>query len=177
MHVIACIAVSFYFFPHTQTHTSLFLSPSHSLSHTLSLYLSLHLTLSPSLPPSLSLSLSLSLSILKPNPNTQKGYDRLHVFACVCLGSGITTIVLALLTNNPFIVCPPTAICEYLLAAGLKYSLGRYQINLVVCSTGVLIFCLGVFNFLARFIGRLIPQCIQIGSTVGIGLLVSLLVC
>lgn len=108
-----------------------------------------------------------------PQQLVNVGYsDRISVvITALCCGLG--SIIGGLLTNLPFIIAPPTVVSIYLVASMQEKSLVPEVGNAAVVLSGFFLMFLG-YKPLAHLIGTLIPLPIQVGTTVGIGLLTAL---
>ena len=91
--------------------------------------------------------------------------------ATVC---GIGCILSSYPTNLPFVVAPPTSVTIFLSVSMQRGALTRQQGNTAVALSGLLLVFVGIFRTAARFLSRLIPDCIQASTAVGIGLITSL---
>jgi len=81
---------------------------------------------------------------------------------------------IGILTNLPLVIFPPAAECIFLVTALQNAGLSAEYGNLAVVANGAFIVFMGMFGPLARLIIKFIPSSIQIGTTVGIGLLTTL---
>lgn len=79
-----------------------------------------------------------------------------------------------MLTNLPLVIFPPAAECIFLVTALRNAKLAPEYGNLAVVANGAFIVVLGLFPPLASLIQKFIPNSIQIGTTVGIGLMTAL---
>lgn len=102
------------------------------------------------------------------------GYVQEQSFSIMALLIGIGSIVSGLFTNTPLIIAPPTPECIFLVAGLRNYELDTKHGNIAVIANGAAILILGLFGPLGRLIVKFIPSSIQIGTTVGIGLLTAL---
>ena len=108
------------------------------------------------------------------NYMVKAGYVKTNTFAIMTLSLGVGNIVSGILSNLPIVICPPTAETIFLVNTLLTASLDPVYGNLAVVANGGALLLLGLVPPLAKFVVRLIPNCIQIGTTVGIGLLTAL---
>ena len=103
----------------------------------------------------------------------KNGYDRTQTVSSTSLLCGFGCVLSGLLSNLPFIVAPPTSIAVYFSVAMTQNQLEIRDSNLtlIVCGGFLLLFA---FRPLLVLGTNLIPKCIQIGTTVGIGLITCL---
>ena len=108
------------------------------------------------------------------------GYEPGPMFLTTAITSGLASIIGGVVVNLPFPFAPPTVIAIFLSSYLKNYAsvsgskLSTPAIGCVaVISSGLLISILG-YRPLSNFIGRLIPSSIQVGTSVGIGLLTAL---
>jgi hypothetical protein len=104
------------------------------------------------------------------------GYERSATFLSIAIMSGLGCIVGGLVANLPFPFAPPTVISIFLssslnnlLDSSTRNSVGSAA---VIISGG----CIALLGYrpLANFIARLMPSSIQVGTSIGIGLLTAL---
>lgn len=98
-------------------------------------------------------------------------YSSASVFAATALVSGIGCIIGGLVSNLPFPLAPPTAVTIFLKTRILAD--GSINGSAGVILSGFAIMVLGI-RPIAEFLRRLIPVTIQVGTSVGIGLLTAL---
>ena len=108
-----------------------------------------------------------------PQQLVNVGYSDRTSVVITALCCGLGSIIGGLLTNLPFIVAPPTVVSIYLVASMQEKNLGPVVGNAAVVMSGFFLMFLG-YKPLAYLIGTLIPLPIQVGTTVGIGLLTAL---
>ena len=108
------------------------------------------------------------------------GYEPGPMFLTTAITSGLASIIGGVVVNLPFPFAPPTVIAIFLSSYLKNYAsvsdskLSTPAIGCVaVIISGLLISILG-YRPLSNFIGRLIPSSIQVGTSVGIGLLTAL---
>jgi AGZA family xanthine/uracil permease-like MFS transporter len=92
--------------------------------------------------------------------------------ASMCLGS----IVCGIFANLPFVLSPAASIFIYLSFALRQRQMGELQGNQAVAISGFCMIALFFRPFL-RFLVKLIPQCIQASTAVGVGLITALAGC
>mmetsp|Transcript_4690 Transcript_4690/g.4832 ORF Transcript_4690/g.4832 Transcript_4690/m.4832 type:complete len:619 (-) Transcript_4690:573-2429(-) len=101
------------------------------------------------------------------------GYDGTISVVITALCCGFGSLIGGLFMNLPFIVAPPTVVSIYLVVFLQEKQLGVEYGNAAVMLSGFFLLFLG-YKPLSQFIGTLIPLPIQVGTTVGIGLLTAL---
>lgn len=84
------------------------------------------------------------------------------------------TALIGFVTNTPMIIAPPTAECIFLVSFMQNNELSPSYGNLAVVANGAFMLFTGLIGPFGRLIVKFIPRCIQIGTTVGIGLLTAL---
>jgi AGZA family xanthine/uracil permease-like MFS transporter len=109
-----------------------------------------------------------------PQQMGKVGYDTETSAAVISFVTGIGSILCGIFTNTPLIVSPATAVSIYFVTNLQQYSLSLHSANLIVMYGGIFIVCLGIIGPLSRLISKVIPSYIQIGTTIGIGLLTAL---
>lgn len=108
-----------------------------------------------------------------PQQLVNAGYSDRSSVITTSLCCGLGSLVGGLFTNLPFVIAPPTVVSIYLVAFLREKNLGPEYGNAAVVLSGFSLIFLG-FKPLSHFIGFLIPLPIQVGTTVGIGLLTAL---
>ena len=108
-----------------------------------------------------------------PQQLVNVGYSDRTSVVITALCCGLGSIIGGFFTNLPFIVAPPTVVSIYLVASMQEKNLGPDVGNGAVVLSGFFLMFLG-YKPLAHLIGTLIPLPIQVGTTVGIGLLTAL---
>lgn len=98
-------------------------------------------------------------------------YDGVAVFATTALTSGIGCIVAGFVSNLPFPVAPPTAVTLFLKTRILVDSTANGSASTIL--SGFVIMILGI-EPICKFLRQLVPVSIQVGTSVGIGLLTAL---
>ncbi len=102
------------------------------------------------------------------------GYNSETSAAVISLITGLGSIFCGIVTNTPLVVAPTTAVSIYFVSNLQQYFLSPHDGNMVVAYVGIAIVLFGIIGPLARFISKLIPEYIQIGTTIGIGLITAL---
>jgi AGZA family xanthine/uracil permease-like MFS transporter len=104
------------------------------------------------------------------------GYNRYNACVitstCMCLGSIFSGII----SNLPFVLSPAASIFIYLSFALRQQGYGELEGNQAVAIAGFCSFAL-FFRPVLRFLVKLIPQCIQVSTAIGIGLITALAGC
>jgi AGZA family xanthine/uracil permease-like MFS transporter len=104
----------------------------------------------------------------------EAGYNRQSSCAVISLITGLFSIFNGFLTNIPLIIAPATAVCIYFLSNIQQYFISIHNANMIVMYSGVIIVILGVIGPISKLISKLIPEYIQLATTVGIGLITTL---
>lgn len=102
------------------------------------------------------------------------GYDRTKSIQITALGSGIGCIVSSYITNLPFVIAPPASVAIFVSAALQENGMKQAQGDAAVILSGFALLFIGIFNPLLRFVTKLIPDCIQASTAIGIGLITAL---
>lgn len=102
------------------------------------------------------------------------GYDEtssiIATAATCCIGS----IISAFLTDLPFIIAPPTSVSIFMAVSMQQSDFMPYQGNACLMIAGAGLAIIGAIPPLGRFVAKLIPDCIQSSTAVGIGLITAL---
>eukprot|EP01038_Epipyxis_sp_PR26KG_P015949 gene15949-21642_t len=109
-----------------------------------------------------------------PNQMATVGYSGNNSAAAISFMSGIGSIASAFITNLPIIVAPSTAISIYFISILQQSALTPNHGNIAVIFSGFIFFLVGLIGPLGRFISKVIPEYIQIGLNVGVGLKTAL---
>ena len=107
-----------------------------------------------------------------PQQLINAGYSSRMSVVTTALCCGIGSIVGGLFINLPLVIAPPTVVSIYLVVFLREKSLGPEFGNAAVILSGFALIFFG-YKPLAYFVGTLIPLPIQVGTTVGIGLLTA----
>lgn len=107
-----------------------------------------------------------------PQQLVNAGYSSRMSVVSTALCCGVGSFVGGFLMNLPLIIAPPTVVSIYLVAFIREKSLGPEFGNAAVILSGLALIFFG-YKPLALFVGTLIPLPIQVGTTVGIGLLTA----
>lgn len=110
-----------------------------------------------------------------PNIMSSVGYESGPMFTITAFASGMGSILGGLVINLPFPFAPTTVIAIFMQTYLRAFSSGNATAigSAAVVISGGAISLLGYRPF-ANFISRLIPSSIQVGTSIGIGLLVAL---
>ncbi|KAJ1393577.1 hypothetical protein B484DRAFT_408171 [Ochromonadaceae sp. CCMP2298] len=102
------------------------------------------------------------------------GYDKGRCIQTTALASAAGCILSSYLTNLPFIIAPPSAISIYVAVALQRGGMQQNQGDAAVILSGFVLLFVGVFKPLVSIATRLIPDCIQASTAIGIGLITAL---
>jgi len=102
------------------------------------------------------------------------GYDETASIIATCVTCALGSIVAAFLTDMPFIIAPPTSVSIFLAVSMQQSNVGPPVGNYAVIISGVCLTLVGAFPPISRFVTKLIPNCIQASTSVGIGLITAL---
>jgi AGZA family xanthine/uracil permease-like MFS transporter len=90
----------------------------------------------------------------------------------IIMGTG--SILLGLFANIPLVVAPLAAVSVYFANSLRAYNLSPHSGDLIVMYMGIFLVGLGAFPPASRLLSKFIPPYIQLGTTVGIGLITAL---
>lgn len=107
-----------------------------------------------------------------PQQLVNAGYSSRMSVVSTALCCGVGSFIGGFLMNLPLIIAPPTVVSIYLVVFLREKSLGPEFGNAAVILSGFALIFFG-YKPLAHFVGTLIPLPIQVGTTVGIGLLTA----
>eukprot|EP01033_Poteriospumella_lacustris_P005216 gene5217-3726_t len=108
-----------------------------------------------------------------PGQLSDAGYDKTSSIEATALACGIGCILSSYITNLPFVIAPPTSVSIYLAVSLQQMNLNRIQGDSVVMLSGCALLCVGIFKPVTALVSRLIPDCIQASTAVGIGLITA----
>lgn len=108
-----------------------------------------------------------------PQQLKNAGYSSRPTVVSVALCSGIGSIICGLFANLPFVLAPPTVVSIFLSVYLQQMNETSKEGNLAVILSGAFLVLFG-WRPLGRFVSKLIPIPIQVGTAVGIGLLTAL---
>lgn len=97
------------------------------------------------------------------------GYDINSVITITSIACGIGCLVSGFFTNLPLIIAPPTAVSVFLSIYLRQQNIGRTEGSVAVIISGALLLLLGS-RTIGKVVKKFIPNCIQAGTAVGIGL-------
>jgi AGZA family xanthine/uracil permease-like MFS transporter len=106
-----------------------------------------------------------------PGVMAQSGYSKANIFVVTALSAGFGSIIGGFVSNLPFPIAPPTAIALFYQAR--LQLVGATDGSAALVLSGFIIIILGI-KPIATFLRHLIPVTIQVGTSVGIGLITSL---
>lgn len=101
-------------------------------------------------------------------------YDETSSIIATAVTCAVGSIVSSFLTDMPFIIAPPTSVSIFLAVSMQQQNLHRLQGNNAVILSGGLLTLVGAIPPVAKFVGKLIPDCIQASTGIGIGLITAL---
>jgi AGZA family xanthine/uracil permease-like MFS transporter len=105
-----------------------------------------------------------------PNFMAAAGYNSDSSLAVISLACGMGNILSGIVSNLPIIISPPVPISIYFTSSIQQYGLSVHQGNMVVVYSGIFFLIMAVLAPFGRFMARVIPDYIQLGTTIGIGL-------
>lgn len=108
-----------------------------------------------------------------PGQLSDAGYDRTSSIEATALTCGIGCILSSYISNLPFVIAPPTSVSIYLAVSLQQLNLNRIQGDSVVMLSGCALLCIGIFKPITALVTRIIPDCIQASTAVGIGLITA----
>lgn len=109
-----------------------------------------------------------------PNQLAAAGYDKTKSIEATALASAMGCIFGSYVTNLPFIIAPPTAVSIYLAVSLQQYDMSPQEGDAAVVLSGIVLVIIGVVKPVSALVTRLIPDCIQASTAVGIGLITAL---
>ena len=101
-------------------------------------------------------------------------YDETSSIIATAVTCAVGSIAASFLTDMPFIIAPPTSVSIFLAVSMQQQNLRRLQGNNAVILSGCLLTLVGAIPPVAKFVGKLIPDCIQASTGIGIGLITAL---
>lgn len=108
-----------------------------------------------------------------PQQLQSAGYDGKNTCVSVALVTGAATIFCGLFANLPFVLAPPTVVSIFLSGSLQQNNLSPTVGSTCVIFSGLLLVFFG-WRPIGQLAAKLVPQSIQIGTAVGIGLLTAL---
>ena len=109
-----------------------------------------------------------------PDQMEAAGYNKTSSIEATALACCVGCIISSYLTNLPFIIAPPTAVSIFLAVALQRGGMTQSQGDTAVILSGMVLVVIGIFKPLTKFVSKLIPDCIQAATAVGIGLITAL---
>jgi AGZA family xanthine/uracil permease-like MFS transporter len=101
-------------------------------------------------------------------------YNSEVVASAMSIIMGTGSILLGLFANIPLVVAPLAAVTVYFANSLRGYNLSPHSGDLIVMYMGIFLVGLGAFPPASRLLSKFIPPYIQLGTTVGIGLITAL---
>lgn len=105
------------------------------------------------------------------------GYEEQSTIIATCAMCAIGSIIAGFLTDMPFIVAPPTSVSIFLAVSMQQSGLRPLEGNSAVMLSGAAMILIGAVPPFGRIITKLIPDCIQAATAIGIGLFTALAGC
>jgi AGZA family xanthine/uracil permease-like MFS transporter len=102
------------------------------------------------------------------------GYNADTALAAISLGCGIANILSGIISNLPIIIAPPVPVSIYFTSTIHQASMSVHKSNMVVVYSGVAFLIMALIAPIGRFFANIIPEVIQLSTTIGIGLFVVL---
>ena len=105
------------------------------------------------------------------------GYDETSSIIATTVTCAIGSIASSFLTDMPLIIAPPTSVSIFLAVSMQQSNFSKDEGCAAVILSGAGLVIIGALPPVARFISKLIPDCIQAATSVGIGLITALAGC
>jgi AGZA family xanthine/uracil permease-like MFS transporter len=102
------------------------------------------------------------------------GYHKSKSIQITALGSGIGCIASSYITNLPFVVAPMSSVAIYIAVALQENGMDQSQGDAAVILSGFALLFIGICTPVISFATKLIPDCIQASTAIGIGLITAL---
>jgi len=101
-------------------------------------------------------------------------YDRSKSIQITALATAVGCIISSYITNLPFVIAPPSVVSIYIAVALQKSQINQSQADSAVVLSGFALLFIGIFKPIISFATKLIPDCIQASTAIGIGLITAL---
>ena len=101
-------------------------------------------------------------------------YNRAKSIQITALATSVGCIISSYITNLPFVIAPPSVVSIYIAVALQKSEISQSQADAAVILSGFALLFIGIFKPLSIFATKLIPNCIQASTAIGIGLITAL---
>lgn len=108
-----------------------------------------------------------------PQQLASANFNPSQVFVVLCLASGLGSIFGGLISNIPVVIAPATVVNLYYSVSVQTSNCGSDAGSFAVILSGTLFIFL-FFRPVATFIGKIIPIPIRLGTTLGVGLFITL---
>ena len=105
------------------------------------------------------------------------GYDETSSIVATTVTCAIGSIASSFLTDMPLIIAPPTSVSIFLAVSMQQSNFNKDEGCAAVILSGAGLVIIGALPPVARFMSKLIPDCIQAATSVGIGLITALAGC
>ena len=102
------------------------------------------------------------------------GYNKVNSIQITALSSAMGCIASSYITNLPFVIAPPSSVAIYIAVALQENGMNQSQGDAAIILSGFALVFIGVFKPLITFATKLIPDCIQASTAIGIGLITAL---
>lgn len=109
-----------------------------------------------------------------PNQMEAAGYSKIASIEATALSCAIGCVLAAFMTNLPFVIAPPTAVSIYLAVFLQRSDMNQAQGDTIVILSGIALLFIGIVKPLTTIVTKMIPDCIQSSTAVGIGLITAL---
>ena len=102
------------------------------------------------------------------------GYNKVNSIQITALSSAMGCIASSYITNLPFVIAPPSSVAIYIAVSLQENGMNQSQGDAAIILSGFALVFIGVFKPLITFATKLIPDCIQASTAIGIGLITAL---
>lgn len=109
-----------------------------------------------------------------PQQMAQAGFNPIPTIICTAITCCIGSVISSFFTDMPFIIAPPTSVSIFYAVTMVQSNMSVDQGNNAIIFSGIALAIVGAVPPLSRFITRLIPDCIQASTAVGIGMITAL---
>jgi AGZA family xanthine/uracil permease-like MFS transporter len=102
------------------------------------------------------------------------GYDTARTIQITALASGVGCIASSYITNLPFVVAPLSSVAIYVAVALQENGMNQSDGDATVILSGFVLLFIGICQPVMGVVSKLIPDCIQASTAIGIGLITAL---